>query len=255
MGWRVRDAIYDGIVACPDGSTLIIENKLHHGNVWQDQLSPSSSSFPDGIDDVDVDLHPSAVCLEWPEVLEGVLRYTKSTLPSFGNRELAGDLLSFVEEIHPALTPYRTFELCGSRPEALERRTYRLVDDIAGLTGAESGGDHLFRAGKIAQRIYFWVPDPEGDAWRLRAGLRPASTAAQADAFLEALEAGNRRARFLSLNGSDGWRVEPNHNFSYRGTKLVRVGSPCGLAYLETFFSGERPYGRKEWDELALLMR
>ena len=87
VGWLDREPRYDGLVAYADGMTLIIENKLHHGDVWKDQLSPSGSSFPDGIDDVD--LHPRAVCLEWSEVLEGVLRHTRSTLPAFGTASLA----------------------------------------------------------------------------------------------------------------------------------------------------------------------
>ena len=124
VGWSDREPRYDGVVDYPNGMTLVIENKPHHGNVWEGQLCPSRASFPDGIDDVT--LHDSAICLEWSEVLEGVLRYTNSPMPSFSNREIARDFLSFVEKIHPMLTPYRTFGLCGDRSEALERRITRL---------------------------------------------------------------------------------------------------------------------------------
>ena len=219
VGWSDREPRYDGVVDYPNGMTLVIENKPHHGNVWEGQLCPSRASFPDGIDDVT--LHDSAICLEWSEVLEGVLRYTNSPMPSFSNREIARDFLSFVEKIHPMLTPYRTFGLCGDRSEALERRITRLVDEIAELSGVENGGGYLYRPDKIAQRIHFWVHTPERESWRLRVGLWPASTAAQADAFYKAIQKGNNKGEFLSLNRQEEWQVDPNLNFSFRGTKLL----------------------------------
>ena len=127
--WSDRDPRYDGIIEYPNRMTLIIENKLYHGAVWNEQLSPNRDSFPDEIDNDS--LHGSAVCLEWPEVLEGILRYSDSSIAPFGNCGIARDFLSFVEEFHPMLTPYRTYGLCGNRREALERRTISLIDEIA----------------------------------------------------------------------------------------------------------------------------
>ena len=43
--WSDRDPVYDGVIEYPDGLTLIVENKLSHGNVWREQLCPSRSSF------------------------------------------------------------------------------------------------------------------------------------------------------------------------------------------------------------------
>ena len=111
--WSDREAVYDGVIEYPNGLTLIVENKPSHGNVWAEQLSPSRRSFSGDVDDVV--LHGSAICLEWSEVLEGVLKYADSGIASFSNREIVVDLLSFVEEHHPDLTPYRTFRLCGDR--------------------------------------------------------------------------------------------------------------------------------------------
>ena len=249
VGWSDREPRYDAVIDYPNGMTLIVENKPHHGNVWEGQLCPSNASFPDGIDDVT--LHDSAICLEWSEVLEGVLRYTNSPMPSFGNREIARDFLSFVEEIHPVLTPYRTFRLCGERPEALVRRTNHLVGEIVQSSGLERGWNHLQRPNMIARGIYF---DPvfEGEPWRLRVALFPASTAGEADAFLEKIQRGDfQREKFLALN-EKGWNVTPNLNFSFfRGQKLGWVSSPCGTEkYLDYFFSGKRPYGKKYEGEL-----
>ena len=79
--WSDRDAVYDGVIEFPDGLTLIVENKPSHGNVWAQQLSPSRSSFSGNIDDCT--LHGSAICLEWSEVLEGVLNYVESGIAPF----------------------------------------------------------------------------------------------------------------------------------------------------------------------------
>ena len=127
--WLNREPRYDGIIEYPNRMTLIIENKPHHKDMWKQQLSPNRCSFPGEIDNDT--LHGSAVCLEWPELLERILRYTESNLAPFGNRETARDFLSFVEEFHSMLTPYRTFRLCGNRRASLDKRTIRLMDDIA----------------------------------------------------------------------------------------------------------------------------
>lgn len=246
VNWSDRVARYDGVIEYASGLTLIIENKPFHGNVRKEQLCPSRGSFPDGIDGVK--LHDSAICLEWSEVLEGVLGCTGSSMPSFSNREIARDFLSFVEEKHPTLTPYRTFDLCGDNREALNRRITRLVAEIAGmLPGVEDGGDYLYRPGKIAQRIGFWVHPPEGQPWRLRVGMWPASTATQANAFRQTVQ----RNAFLALNEQE-WNVQPNLNFAFpMGRKLLWVNSPCGTRdYLDYFFSGENRYAQKREDEL-----
>ena len=102
--WSDRDPRYDGVIEYPNRMTLIIENKLRHGDVWKEQLSPSRASLPDDIIN-DVTLHDLTVCLEWSEILEGVLKYADSGIAPFGSREIARDFLSFVEEFHPMLTP------------------------------------------------------------------------------------------------------------------------------------------------------
>ena len=247
VSWSGRDAVYDGVIEYPTGLTLIIENKLDHGDVWEGQLSPSRNSFSGNIDDVV--LHDSAVCLEWSEVLEGVLKYADSSIASFGSREIARDLLSLVEELHPKLTPYRSFKLCGNRREALRRRMIRLLDSLAHCIGLESRDDwYLFRPGKIAERVGIGIPDVEPVT--LRVCLWPASTRGQADKFFESVS----REDFLSLN-EQGWNVAPNLNFSYNGTKLIWATTAWEASrYLDYFSSGERLYGRKHWCELLPLI-
>ena len=244
--WSDREPRYDGVIEYPNRMTLIIENKLRHGDVWREQLSPSRDSLPDDTIN-DVTLHELAVCLEWSEILEGLLKYANSGIAPFGSREVARDFLSFVEETHPVLTPYRTFVLCGDRQEALERRKIRLIDDIARRTGSDSDTWSLKRPGKIAERVGISISETE--PWRLEAYLWPASTAGQADCFRKKID----KERFLSLS-EQGWKVEPNLNFAFIRRKLIWAKTAWKTRkYLEYFFEpGTRRYGRKRFeDELS----
>lgn len=259
--WSERDARYDGIIEYADGVTLMVENKPHHGDVWREQLSPSRKSFPNGVGGIR--LHGSAICLEWSEVLEGILIYADSRMASFSNREVANDFLSFVEEFDRArrlgLTPYRTFRLCDGKPAALWRRVQSLVHELARQPGLAARGNELIRPGKIAERIYISVERPEsrrqalGDSvqgWSLCVGLYPGSTTRQADRFRDAVDV----EKFLSLE--DPWTVMPNLNFSFMGTKLIWTDSSWTVQkYLKYFFFIDlRPYGRKNWEELSPLI-
>ena len=142
--------------------------------------------------------------------------------------------------------PYRTFRL-GNRRAALDRRTIRLMDDIARRKNlhqrtGRSMMKWLWRPGKIAERVGIYIP--EAEPWRLRVHLWPASTASQSDRFSADVD----KERFLALNKQE-WTVEPNLNFSFSGTKLIWAEGTCGsCAYLDYFFSGERHYGRKRFD-------
>ena len=214
--WSDRGARYDGVVEYPDGLTLIIENKPSHGDVWKEQLSPSRRSFSSDVEVEDVKLYESAICLEWSDILEGVLRYIHSGIPPFGSREIARDFLSFVEELHPDLTPYRTFELCGHRPEALKRRMILLVAALTrdgenlGRKELSDGWPYIFCPDKSVQRVAFSSVS-ESNFSKLRMSLWPADTVGQAHCFYKAVD----REAFLSLEKSAGWKVKPNLHFSY----------------------------------------
>lgn len=242
--WSDREPRYDGVIEYPDGLTLVVENKPFHGNVREEQLSPSRKSFSGDIEDDP--LHDRAICLEWSEILESVLKYVASGIAPFSSREIARDLLSFVEEVRPELTPYRTFKLCGDRREALDRRRVRLLDALAIRVNLETRkGQDLLRPKKIAERVGIWV-----ESSSLKVSLWPASTARQADRFCKEVD----KERFLSLN-EQGWAVRPNLNFSFKGTKLLwAITTWETRRYWEYFFSDERPYGRKDWNELSLLI-
>ena len=241
--WSGRDPRYDGVIEYPDCMTLIIENKLHHGAVWEEQLSPSRASFSDGTDDVY--LHDSAVCLEWSEILEGVLKYAKSGIAHFSSREIASDFLSFAAEVHPELTPYRTFELCGNRPEALERRCASLLATLASKTDLE-GRDFLFRPDKIAQMVFILIS--ESKPWKLQVKLYPADTVWQARRFYEAVD----KEAFLALKE---WEVKPNLHFSFMSKGLIWAETDLETReYLDRFSDGSL-YGKKCRDELLCLAK
>ncbi len=253
--WSDRMAVYDGVIEYPDGLTLIIENKLSHLNAWEGQLSPSKESFPGGTENVE--LHKSAVCLVWSEVLEGVLRYIHSGIPPFGSREIARDFLSFVEELHPELTPYRTFELCGNRPEALRRRVNLLIHDlIAEKENLEYGYDnrndwpYILRKEKIAERIAFGT-DSNSDRKKFWVRLWPADTVGQADRFFDAVN----KSDFLNLEASHGWKVRPNLHFSFLGTQLIHSETRMEKCTYFNHFSHHRDRYGQEPDMNTLATR
>jgi len=239
--WSDRYARYDGVIEYPDCMTLIIENKRHHGDVWKEQLSPSQASFSHVIDDVD--LHDSAVCLEWSEVLEGVLKYAAADIAPFSSREIARDFLSFVEEVHPELTPYRTFKLCGESSEALERRKASLLTALASKTDLENRG-YLFRPGKIAERVFISISKSE--PWELQVELYPADTVTQARRFYNSV---NKEA-FLSL---EEWKVKPNLHFSFVSKHLIWAKTDLETREYLDRFSDESSYGQMDECELLLL--
>ena len=208
-------------------------------------MSPSRASFSGDIDDVY--LYSSAICLEWSEVLEGVLRYADSDIPPFSSREIARDFLSFVEEVHPALTPYRTFGLCGERLEALQRRTSRLVNDLAEKVGkeyVESRDGYLFRPGKIAERVFISIS--KSKPWKLQVAMHPADTVTQARCFYKAVD----KEAFLSLKE---WEVEPNLHFSFASKNLIWAETDLETREYLDRFSDESSYGKMDRDRLLSL--
>ena len=247
--WSGRNPKYDGIIEYPDRMTLIIENKLAHGNVWREQLSPNRNSLRSDINDIR--LHDSAVCLEWSEVLEWVVNYVDSNLACFCTRGIARDFLSFVENVHPELTPYRTFKLCVERPEALLRRKNILVYDLAKKLGLESRennkGAYLFRPNKIAERIMIHV-----ESGKLKVELAPADTVGQARCFFETVD----KEAFLSLQESDDWKVRPNLHFSFANKHLIWAAETTWETreYFDYFSDGSL-YGKRDRDKLLCLAK
>ena len=239
--WSNREPKYDGVIEYPDGLTLIIENKLSHGDVRREQLCPSKSSFSsEHISKID--LHDSAICLEWSNILEEVLKYITSGMDSFANREIFRDFLSFVEENHPGLTPYRTFSLCGNIPLALGRRTKLLVDKLGSLINLESrDGWYLFRPNKIAERVGIWADTIS----TLDVKLWPAATVNQARRFYREVD----RTAFLGL---DQWKVEPDFHFSFIQKPLFSAKTTWTTdRYFDYFADGQLSYG--QMDEATLV--
>lgn len=244
VGWSDREPVYDGVIEYSDGLTMIVENKPSHGDVWEKQLSPSLSSFSG--DSGDVFLHPSAICLEWSEILEGVLKYADSGIAPFSSRGICRDFLSFVGENHPGLTPYRTFRLCGNRLEALRRRTIQLLHALASKVMLESRDDwYLFRHGKIAERVGIKVVGTEP---MLQVSLWPADTVSQARRFYEVVD----KAAFLALD-MHKWEVEPNLHFSFMRKHLIWAETRCTPEEYFDYFADEQPYGYGQMNQAELV--
>ncbi len=244
VGWSDRDAVYDGVIEYPNGLTFIVENKPSHGDVWQEQLSPSRSSYSGNF--CDVCLHELAICLEWSEILEGVVKYVDSGTAAFSSREICRDFLSFVKKYHPSLTPYRTLKLCGNRPQALQRWAIWLLKALAAARGLECRDDeYLFRPGKIAERIALSVVvEPE---LALKVSLWPADTVNQARRFYNEAD----KTKFLGL---DEWEIRPNLHFSYVNTHLIWAESSWeNDRYFDYFFGNQQSYGQMNHEKLAPL--
>ena len=100
-----------------------------------------------------------------------------------------------------------TFELCGDRPEALNRRVILLLNELANERTLEVKDEsYLYRPGKIAERVGMEVK-----AKNLRITLAPADTVTQAREFFCKVD----KEDFLSLEESSEWTVRPNLHFSY----------------------------------------
>ena len=144
-------------------------------------------------------------------------------------------------------------------PEALHRRTIRLLEELARRTGLKITEDRvlegfdtmrdgrcLHRPRKIAEKIRIttsdWHPNPaQKSGQRLCVSLWPAETVAQANRFCEEID----RKAFLDLN-KQGWEIRPNSGFHFARTPLFGSGTSLNARrHLEYFFSGNRrPYGR-----------
>ena len=239
--WSDRDPIYDGVIEYPDGLTLIIENKLSQYDAWQGQLCPSRSSFTG--EHSEIVLHGSAICLEWPEILEKMLKYADSGVAPFSSRKICMDFLTFVEDIHPKLTPYRTFKLCGKRPESLDRRTRLLVDELGNLSALECrDGWYLFRPNKIAERVGIWA----GAASTLVVELWPANTVKQARRFYDMVD----RTAFLDL---DEWKVEPDLHFSFIQKTQIKEENTLPIDRYFKYFENDQQYGQMDKETLIPL--
>lgn len=253
--WSDRIPRYDGVVEYSDGMTLIIENKPSHSDVWQEQLSPSTQSFSDGVEDVT--LHNRAVCLVWRDIVKGMLEHADSAIVSYGNRCIARDFLSYVEDARPDLTPYQTLQICGDNATAQRKWAAYLANQISGQVDDgqlevvhDDAGGWIKLPGSIAERVSFTV-QVNGSSRNFRISFWPADTVTQARKFFSALQ----KDDFLGLT-ERGWHMRPNLHFSYIGTHLVwtEAQKPATMnEYLAYFESGD--YGQSEVDAEKLKAR
>ena len=247
-----RRARYDGVIEYPDGLVLILENKPRRENVWAGQLSPSRASL-NGLSE-DAELFERAISIEWAEMLEGVLEYTGSTIAPYAERTVAGDFLTFAEELHPALSPYRTFELCRGRPEAFAKRLESLLASMAkGLDyelGVRSGSEPYMRLPNSSVRqVHLSIHQHPGEGGlSLRQSIWPGDTVSQARTFLNHVD---ERA-FLSLPNA-GWEIATNLHFSHMQKHLVWAKPELEVAeYLDLFRESPELVGQVGFNDQPL---
>lgn len=143
-----------------------------------------------------------------------------------------------------------TFELCGDRPEALNRRVILLLNELANEKKLEVVDKkypcYLKRPHKIAERVMMEV-----EAKNLRITLAPADTVTQAREFFCKVD----KEDFLSLEESSAWTVRPNLHFSFARTLLIWAETTWKTRkYFDYFSDGYRSlYGQKCRDKLSTL--
>jgi len=247
VGKSDRTARYDAVVEYSDGLVLIIENKPSSGDVWPGQLSLGRHSFEGSGGDVEVFEH--AISLEWADLLEGLLAYTGAQIASFAERSLASDFLKFAESFHPGLSPYRTFELCGTRPEALAKRIEGLLEAMADMVGYEvrkrpGGAPYIHLPNQAVKQVHLRARETS----EIELSLWPGDTVHQARALFGKLN----KPAFLGLAES-GWKVAPNLHFSHMQKHLVGAKTPMPVPeYLEFFASNPREVGQTSFADRSL---
>ena len=239
-----RRARYDGVVEYDDGLTFIIENKPRAGDIWVGQLSPSRDSMEEITEEAE--LYPEPISLEWADLLRDLLDFSGSEFADFTSRGLVEDFLAFVNGIHPTLTPYQTFELCGARRHALRRRISVLLDEIADGLGLEAamrprGVRYIETSGTAVRQLHMTVHG-EGDVVELdlEQRIHPGDTVAQARALLKQIDVD----RFLGLRDV-GWTVQPNFHFSHIQKHLVWARTKLSVSdYLKYFLENRDQIGK-----------
>lgn len=252
VGLSERRARYDGAVWYRD-LTLHIENKPHRSDVRAEQLSPSARSFGDP---ADIEVYKEVVALEWAEVLEGIRAYATSPLASYAERTLAEDFLAFVEDVHPALNPYRTFKRCGTVQAALDKRIRRLLEMIGRALGYDvgtrpGGYPYLHLPTKAVRELHIKAHPSQASEQSpglLEESIYPADTVGQAREFFQRVD----RDAFLALE-SHGWEIQPNLHFSHVQKHIVWAQSSLGVAeYLDYFLANSDQIGRKNLNQVDL---
>jgi hypothetical protein len=217
--WVSRDPKYDGVMDYGDW-LYIIENKLSHTNVWQEQLSPGLSSV-EGTEDIN--LIPLAACVSWEDVFKGLHNLEQTEAIGGAGKKLLSDFLELVDLHFTRLVPYPKFNRCGNVIAKLERRVGLLKNTLSDRTGipiVKRAGRYpiLQRQGGIAEEVAVWVEKESEDSedWVLKQGLWPADTVGQARWFYEQMDS----SAFQHLKQA-GWEITPNLHFSFGGTQLV----------------------------------
>lgn len=196
-----------------------------------------------------LELHKSAICLNWSDILEELLKYINSEIPPYSNKLICRNFLSYVEKHYPDLTPYRTFRLCEGRGEALCRRVDTLLQSLAEKLHLEAWDNYLYRPGCIAERIAIWVDDEESKSKALMIGLWPANTVSQATRFYDCVD----KERLFNLKD---WEVKPDLHLNFISTKLIsfNVKNPDLEGFFDHFAKGNS-YGRIDREDLSALAK
>lgn len=245
VDWINYDRIYDGVVEYQnEGLIFIIENKPYGIN--QDQLyelKPSINSFGNEVGHIE--LHPHAVCLEWSEILKGMLKYINSHSEECNSINIASQFLSFIDQYFPTLAPYETFGICGKNCDALKKRATRIATDVVAMNGnLESQYNCLFRPNSMARFICFSF---NCESNLLQMELWPGNLFWQSQALFTNIN----QNEFLALNDNErAISVNPLLKF-YSLHRELSVGQHLDLENYYNFFYAENEFRGGRWEANA----
>jgi len=240
-----RRQVLDGVVAYGDELAVVIENKLAHRDVWEDQLEINVPS--------DVAHDPRLACVQWREVVKAWARLLQADALAPAERVLISDFLEFSEQHFPSLQPFATVRMCARNEFRLVRRARMLLSDtgMAPVEHAAGWGWYLSLPsgiGNAAIRIAL-VPHVGEDGDRLELQVAPADKVGQARLFHADFNADD-----LAALEQLGWEMRPNFHLSYMQSHLCYVtGTLRLLDYFDFWKANANRIGRvprSEWDGL-----
>lgn len=245
-----REQRLDGVVRYGRELALVVENKLAHQQVWEQQLEVT-------LDD-DVEHDPRLACVLWRDLIRAWLKLLQAGVFSPSEAVLVGDFVDFGERYFSRLQPYATVAMCGVDEFRLRRRCHRLLECVGmGEVKKASGWGSFIELPSIAKNVAVRValiPCRAADEVELRVTIAPADKVGQAQEFHRRMTVDD-----LARLASAGWHVAPHFHFSFMQVQpFVGHGRLSAAEYFEYWQRNVSKIGRVRrddweatWEELS----
>lgn len=244
-----RNQVLDGTVTYGDELTIVVENKLAHGKVWEGQLEVN---VPGGVEH-----DPRLSCVQWRDVVQSWARLLQVGALAPAEQVLVGDFLDFTERYFPRLQPFATVRMCGHDRFRLERRARWILEatKLAPVERAAGWGWYLDLpkdVGNVAIRVAL-IPHVD-EKPRLELQVAPADKVQQARRFHERITLADLRQL-----EQRGWVVEPNFHLSFMQSHVFYGSGTASIEdYVEFWTAHTQLIGRvprANWDTVWAELR